>query len=222
MSALKDFGDTAKGLARNPLGIIALFSVLVYGILALVLGLRVNGLAPEERAPLVWFLVLFPVVVLAVFAWLVVQHYRKLYSPQDFRDEKHFLDSVRPELSGLAKARTHPVAPESSAAAEEDNDGGLATPGGRSRHRDGIYRDNRGLFLAHVLAPSDEGGTGVRHLHLLDSAQERRPLRRGEGRVLPRELLGQRDHRGFPVRSNARHSHVSLRTIPVHLCGLVQ
>jgi hypothetical protein len=30
--SVKSFGETAKGLARNPLGIIALFIVLVYGL----------------------------------------------------------------------------------------------------------------------------------------------------------------------------------------------
>jgi hypothetical protein len=32
----KSFGETAKSLARNPLGIIALFIVLVYGLASLV------------------------------------------------------------------------------------------------------------------------------------------------------------------------------------------
>lgn len=31
---VKEFGDTARGLAKNPLGIIALFIVLVYGFAA--------------------------------------------------------------------------------------------------------------------------------------------------------------------------------------------
>lgn len=36
MTEIKSFGQTAKGLARNPLGIIALFIVLVYGVAGLV------------------------------------------------------------------------------------------------------------------------------------------------------------------------------------------
>jgi hypothetical protein len=32
----KGFGDTAKSLARNPLGIVALFIVMVYGFASLV------------------------------------------------------------------------------------------------------------------------------------------------------------------------------------------
>lgn len=36
-TGIKEFGDVAKKLSVNPLGIIALFIVLVYGIAALVL-----------------------------------------------------------------------------------------------------------------------------------------------------------------------------------------
>lgn len=60
MSDLSSFGATAKGLARNPLGIIALFIVLIYGFAALTLGLNAK-LEAAERTLLVWFLVAFPV-----------------------------------------------------------------------------------------------------------------------------------------------------------------
>ena len=77
---VKGFGDTAKGLAKNPLGIIALFIVLVYGFAALVTTFS-GSLSASERLPLIWFLVLFPVLVLAVFSWLVSRHGGKLYGP---------------------------------------------------------------------------------------------------------------------------------------------
>ena len=66
----KEFGLIAKGLARNPLGIIALFIVLVYGFASLVT-LFSSSLSVGERLPLVYFLVVFPVLVLVVFTWLV-------------------------------------------------------------------------------------------------------------------------------------------------------
>ena len=77
------FGETARGLSQNPLGIIALFIVLVYGFASLVVGLG-NGLDASSRTPLIWFMVLFPTLVLIVFAWLVSQHHDKLYSPGDY------------------------------------------------------------------------------------------------------------------------------------------
>ena len=103
MNLIKEFGDSAKGLARNPLGIIALFIVLIYGFASLVVGFSQN-LQPDERLPIVWFLVLFPVIVLVVFGWLVSSHHEKLYAPKDFSSDEAFVRSIsertreRPEL----------------------------------------------------------------------------------------------------------------------------
>ena len=81
-----NFGATAKSLARNPLGIVALFIVLVYAMALVALFAPVN-----HKLVIVCFLVLFPVLVLAVFAWLVAKHHHKLYAPRDFRDDQSFL-----------------------------------------------------------------------------------------------------------------------------------
>ncbi len=87
---LKTFGDTARGLVKNPLGIIALFIVLVYGFAALVTAFA-RSLSESERLPLIWFLVLFPVLVLGVFSWLVSRHGGKLYGPSDYKDEENYI-----------------------------------------------------------------------------------------------------------------------------------
>jgi hypothetical protein len=55
-SPLQEFGRIAQKLSRNPLGIIALFIVSVYGIAGLVLGASSRNLEHSERLPLVWFL----------------------------------------------------------------------------------------------------------------------------------------------------------------------
>src|SRR5262245_61463123 len=89
----RSFGDTATSLARNPLGIIALFIVLVYGFASLVTAFS-GSFTPAERIPLIYFLVVFPVLVLTVFAWLVSRHAGKLYSPSDFRHEENYLAAV--------------------------------------------------------------------------------------------------------------------------------
>jgi hypothetical protein len=96
VSLLQDFGRTAQRLSRNPLGIIALFIVLVYGIAGLVLGVSSRSLEPSERRPLVWFLVVFPVVVLTVFYRLVTKHHVKLYAPLDFPDAEGFFRALTP------------------------------------------------------------------------------------------------------------------------------
>ncbi|MFH0878314.1 MAG: hypothetical protein V2A34_01240 [Lentisphaerota bacterium] len=85
------FAVAAKDLARNPLGIIALFILLVYGFACLILGISGHNLTPDERCPLVWFLVLFPPFVLIAFCWLVANHHQKLYAPGDFRTDDNFL-----------------------------------------------------------------------------------------------------------------------------------
>jgi hypothetical protein len=89
-----DLVSAAQKLARNPLGIIALFIVLVYGIAGLVLGTTADTLAPDERILLVSFLVGFPVLTLGVFAWLTIRHHGKLYGPSDFREDRSFLSTL--------------------------------------------------------------------------------------------------------------------------------
>lgn len=96
VSPLEQFGRTAKRLAQNPLGVIALFLVLVYGIAGLVLGVSSKNLEPIERQPLIWFLVLFPVIVLVVFYLLVTKHHFKLYAPRDFPDREGFFRVLTP------------------------------------------------------------------------------------------------------------------------------
>jgi CheY-like chemotaxis protein len=100
---LGTFSDTAKTLSRNPLGIIALFIVLVYGMAALVLGTSANGLGTAERVLLVLFLVGFPPGVLWVFRDLVMNHTARLYSPSDFKDEENFVEMTRTEARVMAQ-----------------------------------------------------------------------------------------------------------------------
>ncbi len=92
---MDSFSTAAKSLARNPLVIIALFLVLVYGLACLVTG--TTKFEPGEREPLVWFIVAFPVCVLIAFYRLVAIHHVKLYAPSDFRTDESFLRPLSPE-----------------------------------------------------------------------------------------------------------------------------
>lgn len=105
MADLQTFTEGAKGLARNPLGIIALFIVLIYGFAALTLGINTT-LEPAERLPLVWFLVLFPVVVLFTFGWLVSKHHEKLYAPGDYKTDESFLQGLHARARHAAELQT--------------------------------------------------------------------------------------------------------------------
>ena len=53
-----------------------------------------GSFSTSERLPFIYFLVVFPVLVLAVFAWLVSGHYQKLYAPGDFKNEENWLKMV--------------------------------------------------------------------------------------------------------------------------------
>lgn len=108
--SVKSFGSLAKGLSRNPLGIIALFIILVYGFACLVVGLTGN-FTSAERLPLVYFLVVFPVLVLGVFFRLVSRHSNKLFGPSDFKNQRHYVELQQTQLSvaaslGAAAAKT--------------------------------------------------------------------------------------------------------------------
>lgn len=145
-NSVTEFGKTAQGLAKKPLGIIALFIVLIYGFACLVVGVS-GRLQTIERLPIIWFMVIFPVVVLGVFAWLVSRHHKKLYAPSDYKDESHFLENSSPELSKLtyvSKSTNH------SEVASSESDW--------SNERRNIYKENKGYFIAHVLEPTNKDG----------------------------------------------------------------
>jgi CheY-like chemotaxis protein len=101
--ANRDFGDTARRLARNPLGIIALFIVLVYGLASLVTAFG-GSFTSAERLPLIWFLILFPVLVLGVFSWLVSRHSGQLFAPSDFKNEENYIKMQMAIVASLGAA----------------------------------------------------------------------------------------------------------------------
>ena len=100
---IKNFIEEAKGFIRNPLGIIALFISLIYGFACLVLNKNISNLEGKiERLPLIWFIILFPLVVLIAFIFLVIKHHEKLYSPMDYRTDDSFMQAT---LSSAQVAR---------------------------------------------------------------------------------------------------------------------
>lgn len=84
--------SNAKGLTKNPLGIIALFISLIYGFACLVLSTGIGNMyGSAERLPLIWFIIIFPVLILVGFIYLVVTNHQKLYAPSDYKDEGNFM-----------------------------------------------------------------------------------------------------------------------------------
>ena len=99
MLTVNDFGKTATGLSKNPLGIIALAFVFVYGIAGIFTSQ--TNLANSLLIVLVIFLVLFPCLVLFVFYLLVTKHHTKLYAPSDYTDENNFIKTLESKVSHL-------------------------------------------------------------------------------------------------------------------------
>ena len=89
--------ESATRLSRNPLGIIALFILLIYGFATLLFGFVGDIFTEAQKWWFVIFLVIFPVLVLFVFAYLVINHHQKLYAPGDYRDEKNFFGNISPK-----------------------------------------------------------------------------------------------------------------------------
>lgn len=89
-----DFLKGAKDLTKNPLGIVALFISLIYGIASFLLGSSADKLTCYERWPLIIFIVIFPIFILLVFYKLVTEHHGKLYAPGDFKDDGGFLKTL--------------------------------------------------------------------------------------------------------------------------------
>ena len=123
--SLRSFGDTARSLSRNPLGIIALFLVLVYALAAQVTTFG-GSFAPDERLPLIYFLVIFPFIVLFVFAWLVSGYSSHLYSPSDFKDEENYvkmmLATAKQPQHSINPAAELPAAAKQAQAASQQQD----------------------------------------------------------------------------------------------------
>ena len=109
-----------KDLVRNPLGIVALFISLIYGVASLLLGTTASALQPDERTPLIAFVTLFPLVVLGVFYRLVTHHHGKLYAPGDFKNDDSFLRTLSTEEVELKRqteaTEALPAAPQNDQA----------------------------------------------------------------------------------------------------------
>lgn len=98
------FNNSAIQLSKNPLGIIALFIVIVYAMATLTIALPTNQLSATDKTLMVVFLILFPIIVLAAFVYLVAMHSRSLYAPSDFTDQKDWVALQVKNATALAVA----------------------------------------------------------------------------------------------------------------------
>ena len=92
----KNIGNYAVKLSRNPLGIIALFILLVDALAGCILGFV--DLDGTLQAILVCFIALFPVLTILIFAFLVIKYPGNLYAPGDFQNQDHFMEIVKSRI----------------------------------------------------------------------------------------------------------------------------
>lgn len=192
-SYLGEFNKAAQKLSRNPLGIIALFIVLVYGIAAFVLGVSSSSLQPNERLPLIYFLVFFPVIVLIVFYRLVSNHHVKLYAPLDFQDKEGFFRALSP-LEQKQKLE------EEVKSIEEDIETEISTHGDHSPGK--VNKDYKVPKAGNKLLSVEMEGSGIlktistRHAYVLAEELAFREIETEFGVSVHRQVAIGRDY-GF-------------------------
>jgi hypothetical protein len=76
---------------KNPLTVVAIFAAL-----AEISGTAVLPfLSTEHQGTYLWFLMLFPLFLVAFFFVTLNFNHRVLYAPSDFKDERHFMAAIR-------------------------------------------------------------------------------------------------------------------------------
>ena len=80
------------GTIKNPLTIIAIFAAIaeISGTIVL------PFIAESNQGTYVWFLMIFPLLLVVLFFLTLNFNHRVLYAPSDYKDEKNFLKSFQP------------------------------------------------------------------------------------------------------------------------------
>lgn len=153
---IQDFTAAAKGLSKSPLGIIALFLVLVYAVASLVVTFAKPDFFQHYAHPVVIFMAVFPLVVLFVFAYLVARHHTKLYAPFEYKNQEDFFRTLHVPSSISTTSST--------GAATSDRSDNLPSPEIQEPLRASYEKlVNAGLCVVHqaeILQPRTSPGSG--------------------------------------------------------------
>ena len=91
--------QSATRQVKNPLTLIAVFAGLAE--------VAATGVLPVLEGPVqqtfVWYVMLFPVLLVVLFFLTLNLKHRVLYAPSDFRDEKHFMETVSATYASAAE-----------------------------------------------------------------------------------------------------------------------
>ena len=75
-------------IIKNPLTIIAIFA----GIVEVGSNVVLPFLTAENQSTYIWFLMLFPFVLVLIFFYILYNKHEVLYAPSDYNDESNFKD----------------------------------------------------------------------------------------------------------------------------------
>lgn len=135
------------GPVRNPLTIIAMFA----GIAEISGTVVLPFLAPQNQATYIWFLMLFPSALIALFFATLNFNHRALYAPSDYRDEDNFFRGVR---EGTTEDRIAKVKRE-LAEAETESTTSMSAPSAPSSSEPSIVNKSKRDKLRNYLFAED-------------------------------------------------------------------
>lgn len=159
-----------KWSADNPLGIIALFISLIYGMSALLLGASVDSLEPHNETILVIFTVAFPFIVLGVFGWLVACHHKKLYGPKDYQSDEGFLiANTNEDPASLGKRLRREISEEDDGSVEEPADAVIAMRSAENEAVAETSENDDGGSSGDSVSPTSPSSTALREAYLIES-----------------------------------------------------
>ena len=87
MSVERPIKDKGITLAKNPLGIISLFVFFIEAIATISLSIAIDT---EYAGHIVWFIVLFPTLIVFLFFGTLWVKRESLYAPMDYSDPQAF------------------------------------------------------------------------------------------------------------------------------------
>lgn len=187
-------------LPLNPLTIVA----ISLGLVEVVAGLTImqgKFLTVSERVPLVYFVVTFPVAVLAIFVWLIAKHSEKLYSPEDLAN------LIRASVS-LGAATTKDESASNTPESIEPLVRSIlsSTPwftGGHEKRREILWVDDKPEGNAFEREMFESLGWSVTCAYSTQEALEKHKLRRA-GVIISDMVRREDDQAGYVLLSKLR------------------
>lgn len=91
--------NTNKRTAKNPITLIAIFA----GIAEIAMTVTLLKLPDEQMSTFIWFVMVFPILLVSAFFYVLLKKPESLYAPSDYKNDSAFLKSlgIEDEVSGI-------------------------------------------------------------------------------------------------------------------------